>query len=132
MKFAARLTPLFIGFVVLALSSTGLAQNRGNRTDRVLSQSEQEALTSGQVLQILIEGNQVFTRGTQTSRDHLALVRDAVAGQFPKAMVLSCIDSRIPVEDVFDLGIGDVFVARGTIAVRTRNSCTWFPGKTSC
>jgi len=112
MIFAARLAPLFIGFVMLALSSTGLAQDSDNRTDRVLSQAEQEALTSGQVLQILIEGNQVFTRGTLTSRDHSALVRDAVAGQFPKAIVLSCIDSRIPVEDVFDLSIGDVFVAR--------------------
>ena len=33
-------------------------------------------------------------------------------GQFPKAIVLSCVDSRVPVEDVFDLGIGDIFVAR--------------------
>jgi len=33
-------------------------------------------------------------------------------GQYPKAIVLSCVDSRVPVEDVFDLGIGDIFVAR--------------------
>ncbi len=33
-------------------------------------------------------------------------------GQFPKAVILSCLDSRIPVEDVFDRGIGDLFVAR--------------------
>jgi carbonic anhydrase len=39
-------------------------------------------------------------------------VREAALGQFPKAVVLSCVDSRIPVEDVFDRGIGDIFVAR--------------------
>jgi carbonic anhydrase len=39
-------------------------------------------------------------------------VRAAVLGQWPKAVVLSCLDSRIPVEDVFDCGIGDLFVAR--------------------
>jgi carbonic anhydrase len=40
------------------------------------------------------------------------MVREAAAGQFPKAVILSCIDSRIPVEDVFDRGIGDLFVGR--------------------
>ncbi|MBO9731506.1 MAG: hypothetical protein J7623_22890 [Chitinophaga sp.] len=40
------------------------------------------------------------------------MVRAATEGQFPKAVVLSCLDSRIPVEDVFDRGIGDIFVAR--------------------
>jgi carbonic anhydrase len=40
------------------------------------------------------------------------MVRDAAPGQFPKAVVLSCLDSRIPVADVFDRGIGDLFVAR--------------------
>ena len=39
-------------------------------------------------------------------------MRDASFGQFPKAVILSCLDSRIPVEDVFDKGIGDIFVAR--------------------
>ncbi len=49
---------------------------------------------------------------TDITRDHSAQVRDAVQGQFPMAVILSCVDSRIPVEDVFDCGIGDVFVAR--------------------
>ena len=57
-------------------------------------------------------GNRRFTTGTLTSRDHSAQVRAAANGQFPKAIILSCVDSRIPVEDVFDRGIGDVFVAR--------------------
>ena len=40
------------------------------------------------------------------------LVRDAAGGQFPKAVILSCLDSRVTVEDVFDKGIGDLFVCR--------------------
>ena len=47
-----------------------------------------------------------------TARDHKAQVRKAATGQFPKAIVLSCVDIRVPVEDVFDRGIGDMFVAR--------------------
>ena len=82
------------------------------RIERVLTAEEQAALTPDQVLRELKQGNKRFTSGTVTSRDHSAMVRDAASGQFPKAMVLSCVDSRIPVEDVFDRGIGDMFVAR--------------------
>ncbi len=39
-------------------------------------------------------------------------MRKSTYGQYPKAIVLSCVDSRVPVEDVFDRGIGDIFVAR--------------------
>jgi carbonic anhydrase len=39
-------------------------------------------------------------------------IRKSAASQYPKAIILSCIDSRVPVEDVFDKGIGDIFVAR--------------------
>ena len=78
----------------------------------VLTQDEQQALTPDEVLRLLKEGNARFASGTLTSRDHSKSVREAANGQFPKAMILSCVDSRIPVEDVFDRGIGDVFVAR--------------------
>lgn len=80
--------------------------------DTVLSQAERDKMTPDGVLQILKEGNQRFVSGTLTQRDHSQLVRQAAMGQYPKAMVLSCVDSRVPVEDVFDRGIGDVFVAR--------------------
>lgn len=82
------------------------------RTDRVLTKEEQQALSPDDVLKMLAEGNSRFVRGDVTHRDHRAQVRAAVLGQWPKAMVLSCLDSRIPVEDVFDCGIGDLFVAR--------------------
>lgn len=80
--------------------------------NRVLTQEEQAQLTPEEVLTLLKEGNQRFVAGTLTARDHSKLVREAALGQYPKAVILSCLDSRIPVEDVFDRGIGDIFVAR--------------------
>lgn len=80
--------------------------------EEVLTQEEQDALTPDMVIQSLKEGNERFMRNDLTARDHSAQVRNSVQAQFPKAIVLSCVDSRVPVEDVFDRGIGDVFVAR--------------------
>ncbi|MCC6508816.1 MAG: carbonic anhydrase [Pirellulaceae bacterium] len=78
----------------------------------VLTAAEQARLTPDEVLQSLKEGNSRFVNNDITARDHTAQVRMAAAGQYPKAMVLSCLDSRVPVEDVFDKGIGDLFVGR--------------------
>ena len=80
--------------------------------ERVLSLEEQKKLTPDDVLESLRVGNKRFTSGTLTLRDHSKQIRAAVNGQYPKAIILSCIDSRVPVEDVFDKGIGDLFVAR--------------------
>ncbi|MEP1469519.1 MAG: carbonic anhydrase family protein [Halieaceae bacterium] len=99
-------------FTVILISSAAQATSDTARVERVLSAEEQAALTPEQVLTTLKQGNTRFVSGTVTSRDHSALVRSAAEGQFPKAVVLSCLDSRIPVEDVFDRGIGDIFVAR--------------------
>ena len=78
----------------------------------VLTKAEQDALTPDMVIQSLKEGNERFVRNDLTARDHSSQVRKSVKAQYPKAIVLSCVDSRVPVEDVFDRGIGDVFVAR--------------------
>lgn len=78
----------------------------------VLTKEEQDALTPDMVIQSLKEGNERFMRNDLTARDHSSQVRKSVMAQYPKAIVLSCVDSRVPVEDVFDRGIGDVFVAR--------------------
>lgn len=80
--------------------------------EKVLTAEEQAALTPDRVIQSLKEGNKRFVDNEITARNHSALVRNASAGQFPKAVILSCLDSRVPVEDVFDKGIGDLFVGR--------------------
>ncbi len=81
-------------------------------TETVLTKQEQDELTPARVIEMLREGNARFVAGELTVRNHRAQIRKAVLGQYPKAIVLSCVDSRIPVEDVFDRGIGDLFVAR--------------------
>jgi carbonic anhydrase len=80
--------------------------------EEVLTADEQAALTPDSVIKGLKEGNKRFVEGDLTARDHTVQIRKTVDGQFPKAVILSCVDSRVPVEDVFDKGIGDVFVAR--------------------
>lgn len=80
--------------------------------ENVMTAEAQAALSPQSVIQALKDGNKRFTNNDLTARDHTMQVRKATLGQFPKAVVLSCLDSRIPVEDVFDKGIGDLFVAR--------------------
>ncbi|MDG2470753.1 MAG: carbonic anhydrase [Pirellulaceae bacterium] len=82
------------------------------RNKRTQSQSEQSKMTPDDVIEIMKLGNRRFMSDSLTKRVHTKQVRAAALGQFPKAIVLGCVDSRVPVEDVFDLGIGDVFVAR--------------------
>ena len=77
-----------------------------------ITKQVQDALTPNSVLQDLLEGNNRFVNNTTQEVDNAALVGQTTSGQFPKAVVLSCIDSRVPVETVLDQAIGDVFVAR--------------------
>ncbi len=70
------------------------------------------ALSPAQVLAHLQAGNERFVSGTTHARDLLAEAKATAGGQFPLAAVLSCVDSRVPVEAVLDVGIGEVFVAR--------------------
>lgn len=78
----------------------------------VLTQEEQDALSPNDVIMRFQAGNERFVRSDLTARDHSFQIRETASAQFPKAIVLSCVDSRVPVEDVFDKGIGDIFVAR--------------------
>ena len=72
----------------------------------------QDNLTPKDAHQILVEGNKRFIRNLKVQRDFKAQVTETSKGQFPFAVILSCIDSRVPAELVFDQGIGDVFSVR--------------------
>lgn len=80
--------------------------------EEVLTAEKQKALTPDAIIEGFKEGNKRFMTNDLTQRDHSKQVRKTTNGQYPKAIVLSCVDSRVPVEDVFDKGIGDIFVAR--------------------
>ena len=77
-----------------------------------ITKGVQVAMTPSDVLNDLLEGNNRFVGGNSQATDNSALVDQTTGGQFPKAVVLSCIDSRVPVETVLDQAIGDIFVAR--------------------
>ena len=72
----------------------------------------QDNLTSTDALKILIEGNDRFTNNVRAERNLQDQVLETSNGQFPFAVILSCIDSRVPAELVFDQGIGDIFSVR--------------------
>lgn len=77
-----------------------------------LTREVQASITPDKALEMLKQGNQRFVSGQTTGRDFLAQVKQTSGGQFPFAAVVSCLDSRVPPEIVFDQGIGDLFVAR--------------------
>jgi len=72
----------------------------------------QAAMTVQSSLDALMEGNQRFLDKAPINRDLIDQINDTATGQYPFASVLSCIDSRIPTEVIFDQGIGDIFNAR--------------------
>ncbi len=107
-------TLTFIFYLVSSCNfDSGITDESRYPNRHVMTKTEQDLLTPAQVLQEFIAGNERFKKGDITQREHSEEIRKAATGgQFPKAMVLSCLDSRVSVEDVFDQGIGDVFVGR--------------------
>jgi len=77
-----------------------------------LTKEQRDSMTPSQVVDELKKGNERFRAGKMASRDYLAEKRSSAAGQYPAAVVLGCLDSRVPAEIVFDAGIGDIFIGR--------------------
>lgn len=72
----------------------------------------QATMTPDKSLQYLKEGNIRFQKNLKANRNLLEQVNDTADGQFPFATILSCIDSRVSAELVFDQGLGDIFSIR--------------------
>lgn len=77
-----------------------------------LTKERRDSMSPSQVIDELKKGNERFRTGKMTTRDYLAEKRASAAGQYPAAVVLGCLDSRVPAEIIFDAGIGDTFVGR--------------------
>lgn len=77
-----------------------------------LTKNDQAAITPSNAIAKLKEGNERFVSGQALNRDYMLQVSQTAAGQYPFASVVSCIDSRIPTEIIFDQGVGDMFNAR--------------------
>jgi carbonic anhydrase len=82
------------------------------KVSQVMSKEMQDELTPDAILEDLMKGNERYVSGEMIHRDLPAQVSSTTDGQFPKAVILACIDSRVPVEYIFDQGIGDIFVVR--------------------
>ena len=78
----------------------------------ILTAEAQVKLTPELVFENLKKGNANYINNSLTQTDINSLRSASVSGQAPQAIVLSCIDSRVVVEEVFDQALGDVFVAR--------------------
>ena len=79
---------------------------------RTSNKEAQHGLTPQKAYQILVDGNQRFVSNLRYNRNLLQQVNETSDGQYPFAIVLSCIDSRTSAELVFDQGLGDIFSAR--------------------
>lgn len=69
-------------------------------------------LTPYQGYEILKEGNKRFVNNLNSDHDHLEMINETREGQYPFAVILSCMDSRTSVELIFDQGLGDLFSIR--------------------
>ena len=106
------LTVLALSLLTVACTN---AQNNSATVEpvkEVLTKEKQDALTPEAVLEGLKAGNERFVNNNLTPRDWQAQVAATASGQFPEAVIISCLDSRVPVEQVFDKGVGDIFVGR--------------------
>ena len=79
---------------------------------KVQTAESQTAMTPSAALERLKEGNARFVSNSTKRRQWSAKVLATAAGQFPYAAVLACMDSRAPIEIIFDQGLGDVFGVR--------------------
>lgn len=119
----------------IRVSQLGLRDHYQQARDEILyvdfsTRELRENLTPQQVLEILRDGNQRFRSGHQLTRDFRRQVTATAGSPTPLAVAFSCMDSRTPVEIVFDLGIGDIFsvriagnVARAKVLASLEYSC---------
>ena len=69
-------------------------------------------ISATDALNLLLDGNQRFVAGKMRVRDYPAQVAETFSGQHPFAVVLACMDSRVPPEIVLDQGLGDIYIVR--------------------
>jgi len=102
--------------LALAVSAPARAQTPAKTANKkapvVQTVESQITLTPASALDKLKKGNARFVEKNMRSRDWLAKVSATAGGQYPFAVILACMDSRAPIEIIFDQGIGDVFGIR--------------------
>jgi len=107
-----------IGIATLGAIGIPLLGTTERSEAAALTKDMRDTLTPDQIIETMKQGNERFRTGKMSAHDYLAQKRATIAGQYPAAVILSCIDSRAPAEIIFDTRIGDTFNARiaGNIA----------------
>jgi carbonic anhydrase len=77
-----------------------------------LTKAQRDKMTPEQIIEAMKKGNKRFRMGVRKNRNYLNEQRASATGQYPAAVLLTCIDSRAPAEVIMDLGIGDIFNCR--------------------
>ncbi|SAL04023.1 carbonic anhydrase family protein [Caballeronia ptereochthonis] len=77
-----------------------------------LTKAQRDSMTPEEIIASMKRGNERFQKGERKARNYLREQRASAKGQYPAAVLLSCIDSRAPAEVIMDLGIGDIFNCR--------------------
>jgi carbonic anhydrase len=103
---------IFTGVACTSNESNSQMNDEQDLVSSVATSESQASMTPDEILQGLKDGNERYVNNNLTPRDYPAQVAATATGQYPEAVIISCIDSRVPVEQVFDKGVGDVFVAR--------------------
>ncbi|CAN5324791.1 carbonic anhydrase family protein [soil metagenome] len=109
-------TLLFISICLFSCRNAPQTSSPGSQqpavTDHIITANEQSSMSPDSIILLLKKGNRNFYQHKLTAKNDSARIVLTAHGQFPMAVILSCIDSRVPAEEVFDQGIGDLFVAR--------------------
>ena len=94
---------------VTLLGAASFAEVAGAAT---FTQAQRDKMSPDEVFALMKRGNKRFSSGQRKEYNYLAQQRSSAAGQYPVAVLLSCIDSRAPAETIMDLRIGDIFNTR--------------------
>ena len=98
--------------IVAAVAASGVIPVGSVAYGAALTKSQRDKLTPDDIIRLMKDGNERFRLGKESPHDYLAQQKASAKGQYPAAVILSCIDSRAPAETIMDLGIGDTFNAR--------------------
>ena len=98
--------------LMLSLAGSGIAQSPPAPAQHSSHAPSHAAPSAAEIWDSLMAGNRRFVAGKPLARDLVSLRHKLVSGQSPKAIILSCSDSRVGPELIFDQGLGDLFVVR--------------------
>ena len=101
-----------LGFTAVMGSVGGSLMPRAASAANTMTKAQRDKLTPDEIIALMKRGNERFLKGGASTHNYIAQQRETANDQHPAAIILSCIDSRAPVEIIMDLGIGDVFNSR--------------------